>query len=203
MTMIRLIRNICSLEVAMMLLLAPMMVGAATVEWGVSSVVAEQSDFDGSDWLFTIGRPYLNVKGDVSGLQLILTAMPDSNLENANTFVRTQIGDVVSQEYLNSKGEYFAWAQYNNPNVHTDYQIILNDTEHVYLAFAAEYAAYDTTRYGWLELGRDERGLLKVYSSAWDVDGNSITVGSIPEPTSGALLIFGLAALAIRRRKLE
>lgn len=203
MTMIRLIRNICSLEVAMMLLLAPMMVGAATVEWGVSSVVAEQSDFDGSDWLFTIGRPYLNVKGDVSGLQLILTAMPDSNLENANTFVRTQIGDVVSQEYLNSKVEYFAWAQYNNPNVHTDYQIILDDTEHVYLAFAAEYAAYDTTRYGWLELGRDERGLLKVYSSAWDVDGNSITVGSIPEPTSGVLLIFGLAALAIRRRKFE
>lgn len=203
MTMIRLIRNICSLEVAMMVLLAPMMVGAATVEWGVSSVVAEQSDFDGSDWLFTIGRPYLNVKGDVSGLQLILTAMPDSNLENANTFVRTQIGDVVSQEYLNSKVEYFAWAQYNNPNVHTDYQIILDDTEHVYLAFAAEYAAYDTTRYGWLELGRDERGLLKVYSSAWDVDGNSITVGSIPEPTSGVLLIFGLAALAIRRRKFE
>lgn len=203
MTMISLIRNIRFLEIAVMLLLAPMMVGAVTVEWGVSSVIAEQSDFDGSDWLFTIGRPYFNIKGDVSGLQLILTAMPDSNLENANSFVRAQIGDVVSQEYLNSKGEYFAWAQYNNPSVHTDYQIILDDTEHVYLVFAAEYAAYGTIRYGWLELGRDERGLLKVYSSAWDVDGDSITVGSIPEPMSGVLLMFGLSVLALRRRKFE
>ena len=173
---------------------------AAAVQFGVSQVMYEQEDYYGSDWLFTIGQPYLNIKADVIGMTLMLTALPDSNLVNANTFATAAKGDVVSHDYMASKGKYFAWAQYNNQNVHADYSIILDGSENVYLAFEADYPSYGSVRYGWMELGLDEDQKLKVYSSAWDLDGDSIMVGAIPEPTSGLMLLFGVAALALRRR---
>lgn len=173
----------------------------ATVEWDVSQVYYDHSAIGDSGMLFTIGRPFLNIYAEVVGSSLLLRALPDSNLASANTYAVASKGDIVSREYMDGKGEYFAWAQYNNPNVHTDYSILLNDSENIYLAFIADYGTFDTPRYGWVELGLDEDGLLKAYSSAWDIDGDSIIVGDVPEPTSGLLLIFGLAVLSLRRRK--
>lgn len=173
---------------------------AAAVQFGVSQVMHEQADYGGSGWLFVIGQPYLNIKADAVGMALMLTALPDSNLMNANKFATAAKGDVVSYDYMASKGEYFAWAQYGNPDTHADYTIFLDGTENVYLAFAADYATFDSVRYGWMELGLDDEGKLKVYSSAWDLDGDSIAVGAIPEPSSGLVLLLGVAALALRRR---
>lgn len=177
-------------------------VKGASVEWGISHVDSEQKESAGSAWLLTIGQPYLNIKADSVGGGLFLTAIPDANLVSGNTFARAAEGDVVSADYMAAKGSYFAWAQRDDPDaVRADYSIFLDGSENVYLAFIADYGAYDTVRYGWLELGLDERGMLKVYASAWDLDGDAITVGAIPEPASGLLALIGVAACALRRRR--
>ena len=56
------------------------------------------------------------------------------------------------------------------------------------------------TRYGWFQIGVDQAGELNILSSAWDLDGDAIVVGAIPEPTSGMLVLLGMAALALKRR---
>jgi hypothetical protein len=104
---------------------------------------------------------------------------------------------------MDAKGKYFHLAGCDNPNVRTDYSILLDASENIYLAFIADYARFETPRYGWVELGLDGDGLLKVYSSAWDIDGDAIVVGAIPEPTSGMFLIFGLTVLGLRRRNIN
>lgn len=186
--------------IAFLVLTTPFVLSAMSVEWGFSRVNHVQSDFYGSDWFYIIGMPYLNITANGVGVTLVLTAMPDLNLENANTFVRAALGDVVDRDYIASKGKYFAWADYETETVRTDYTIALDGTENVYLAFAADYSSYECVRYGWMELGLDEDGMLKVYSSAWDLDGDAIAVGVIPEPTAALLMMLGIVALALKRR---
>lgn len=198
--MICLISRLRLFIIAISMLSMPIGLQAASVEWGFSSVMSKQSGFEDSDWLFTIGKPYLNVVADVIGSTLVITALPDSNLVNANTFVKGQKGDVVSREYIADKNEYFAWAQYNKLETFSDYSIILDGSESVYLAFAADYASFNSIRYGWMELGLDEDGMLKVLGSAWDIDGDAIRIGSIPEPSSGFMLLFGLVVLGLKRK---
>ena len=182
-------------------LVAPVRLKGATVEWDVSNIDYAQDGYGDSDWLFVIGRPYLNIKADVVGSGLRLTAENSSSMVSGNTYAIASKGDVVSREYMDAKGEYFHLAERDNSDVRMDYSILLDGSENIYLAFIADYASFDSPRYGWVELGLDENGLLKAYSSAWDIDGDSIIVGDVPEPTSGLLLIFGLAVLSLRRRK--
>ena len=176
-------------------------VNAANVEWDVSNIDYAQNGYGDSDWLFVIGRPYLNIKADVVGSGLRLTAENSSSMVSGNTYAIASKGDVVSREYMDAKGEYFHLAARYNPEVRMDYSILLDGSENIYLAFIADYASFDTPRYGWVELGLDEDGLLKAYSSAWDVDGDSIIVGDVPEPSGGLLLLLGAGSIALRRRK--
>lgn len=59
------------------------------------------------------------------------------------------------------------------------------------------------TYYGWMRLTLHDDGSTGViHEWAWDTDGDSITVGAVPEPSNAALLV-GLAATfcAVRRRR--
>ena len=55
--------------------------------------------------------------------------------------------------------------------------------------------------YGWVHLNVDEQGRMNILSSVIGMEGQSMIVGAIPEPSAGVLLLLGLAALVLRRRR--
>ncbi|MFT5412182.1 MAG: hypothetical protein ACI9NC_004920 [Verrucomicrobiales bacterium] len=70
-----------------------------------------------------------------------------------------------------------------------------------YIGF--EVVLADTTvSYGWLLTTlQDDNTPGVIHSWAYENSGAAITVGAIPEPSHSLLSIFGLAALALRRRR--
>jgi len=142
----------------------------------------------------------LEMMADRVGTAWQLFAIPDSNLEYANTFVIAARGDVVSDGYFSSKDSYFAYARYGDSgSTHSDYSISVDMDTSVYLAFRQESGRYDFATYGWVELAQNANGELNVVSSAWAGYGDSLVVGAIPEPTSAVLLLLGCAGLLLRR----
>ena len=91
-----------------------------------------------------------------------------------------------------------------------DYDITVSGsgTQVFFLGFGVEGSTTDTDSpegfsqiwlYGWLEVAVDGTEL-SVVNSAIGLNGQSMTVGLIPEPTTTMLLLLGLASLALRRR---
>ena len=177
---------------------------AANVVWGSAFLVAEDGHWDDAmhDKLEGMGSPYLQMNLAFAEGSIILTAFPDSNLENANTFLLASKGDVVDAKYLNDHDRFFAFAEYGewgDGQTRTDYSLIFNPGDNYYLAFREE--RYNSTTYGWVQLGCTHDSNLVILASAWDKDGDAILVGAIPEPSSALLLLLGCAGLALRRRR--
>lgn len=184
---------------------------AATVEWNRAFVFCQGFDSTGTYGLYTMGSPYLNMAATRDGTTLELRAMPEANLVSANTFV--QIYYVPGSEFFVSSDDvygassHFAYAAYTSPSLdtweeHADYSIRIDKGKSVYLAFAVQRSdAIESSTCGWVELGLDDNGDLTALRSAWDIDGDPIMVGGIPEPSSGLLLLIGGALLAIRRKR--
>ena len=127
-------------------------------------------------------------------------------MEYANAFVGANPGDVVNDTYIDTAPKRFSYARYSDYNYgedrHADYSIILKDDESAFLAFRNESPLFSGTTFGWIELGLGDDGKVQVLRSAWDRDGDPITVGATPEPSSAILLLVGSALLALRRRAL-
>ena len=81
-----------------------------------------------------------------------------------------------------------------------------DENNRFYLAYAVQSAVDSTWCYGWVQLEVNGSSLSMVHS-AIDVDGDPIRVGymptSIPEPSGGVLFLLGVAALGLRRRRLQ
>ena len=170
---------------------------SANVLWDQADIYDE--GMDGQYHRYTFGGPYLQLLALDMSTGLELHAIAESNLQSANTFALASVGDNVNDSYIENKGVWFAYARYgveHYDDAHSDYTIILQD-EPVYLAFRYEGAT--SSSYGWAEIGFDTSGNLAVLHSAWDLDGGSLVVGAIPEPSSVLLLSLGLALLSLRR----
>ena len=121
--------------------------------------------------------------------------------------IRTRMmsaGDVVDLDSMfGPDKEYFYVGSVEPYDFSSDYAINPIIYDKVFLGFAAEawsdtYEVY--TVYGWIEL--NVAGEPSVISSAWDMDGGGMIVGggAIPEPSSGLMVLFGLAVLGLRRK---
>lgn len=132
----------------------------------------ERADFD-----------YLKVKGDGNELDFYGAGESDS------------LGKMIYSDPSDSNSSYGA------PK---DAGFYVYDPTGSYQTFLFELFNEGEERVAWQEFSRDTlvaQG--NIYDSRSDLSGyNALVVSSVvPEPTSGLLSLFGLAALALRRRK--
>lgn len=172
---------------------------AATVEWNKAFIVSGEDYAGTHDLSVTIGAPsFLPTWGDGIAGGWRLTAIVAAYMEYANSFVIANAGDVVGAEYMANQTQYFLYSRYGDMNsARSDYYMDIVKDSPLYVAFRNEFDS--GTRYGWFQIGLDDSGELTMLSSAWDLDGDSITVGATPEPSSGLMLLLGMTILALRR----
>lgn len=156
-----------------------------------------------------MGSPYLNMKAKRNDHTLEIWAQPEANLVAANTFILLNHASdcIVSFDLIYGSSDYFAYAEYVNSvgeyEERADYSVVISPNESIYLGFSSQSGTMiDSFTYGWVELGLDEDGKLTAFRSAWDMDGDPIRVGDIPEPSAALLLLMDGAMLALRRRKM-
>ena len=139
------------------------------------------------------------------GAGVKLSAVKWNYAEICNAWMLAEVGVLVDETFVKDAAGYFHMNNiYGNGQCRTDYDILIPNDESVYLAFA--YANWKTpteVNFGWAEISFAEDGQLQVVRSATDLSGNSMIVGfdSIPEPSSGLLLLLGIAGLALRRKR--
>ena len=122
-----------------------------------------------------------------------LSGTHDLHVRASESFANNFLLAVVERgSYFAGEGASNNWLDLegmSNANLPTDY----------YLGIVIQDKFGD--RYGWIQLHYDEDAHISIAHQALDMDGDTILVGMIPEPTSGFLLLVGTAFLALRRRR--
>ena len=124
---------------------------------------------------------------------------------NMTIWVDAVYGDVLCDEYFMHNERVYSYNDYFGPDwsgAEIRYEREVTQDEQLYIAFAGERELYPF--YGWLELlVKDDE--LSLVSSALTYSPRLIVgtgdFAAIPEPSAGMLLLLGLAALVLRRRR--
>ena len=174
---------------------------AATVQFGTAVL----------DDLSTMGsiRPTANASGISTDFMIFLSAETlQSGMRlviDQSNYMEYGVESMVMEAGTECGHDYFGtliydWAQ-TSPE---SYIVSIGKMESIYLGYAAQdrFVNPNEQYYGWMELYLSSDNVLTIRNSAVDINGNSIIVGAIPEPSSALLLLVGCAGLALRRRRM-
>ena len=137
-----------------------------------------------------------------------ISASSDQMLAYPCNLVQLNEGDIVSAATTKNQDEYFLeYLTTADGSAYPGYSITGNVGDDFYLGFVYEAGFRDSFDepfyyrdvYGWLHMQFTTDGVEMLYS-AINLDGDPITVGVVPEPSSALLALAG-AALLIKRRK--
>ncbi len=134
--------------------------------------------------------------------------------ENASVLVQVAAGDIIDKEMFENVTKAFANSLVTFGVTLPETPITVDVPEDIYLGFVTYDVYFDSSRpdlyglgqayYGWVGLHVDGEDV-SLLGSYVDLDGNAVITGkyesAIPEPSSALLLIMGVAALALIRRK--
>lgn len=197
----------CSLSIIVLLSVAlPSMSFAAAVRFGDATydgsklALLDATSDGGGDYWMAIG-PYYVDKPSIGAL-----AYYDYEMQYLISAVEADLGDLAGKEYFDSQTSFFSYNSVEdvgeNPRrINTPGGgIIIDASESTFLAYHIEDKSLGDI-YGWVEFGiRNDK--VTLLNSAIDLSGSPIVVGVIPEPSSGLLLLLGVAGLALRRKRM-
>ena len=136
---------------------------------------------------------------------------------NSGAWLEAYVGDLVDESTIFGRHDYWFYEMAKSqPEYAYGEPRIIDFEKSYYLMFAIEdaddawaYRLKETTDppklyYGWAEYAVSEDGTFRILNSAIDFDGGAMIVGggAVPEPTSGLLLLLGVAGLALRRQRM-
>ena len=178
------------------LTLAPCVFGA-TVKFGDAFLEGQFLDIY---FLEHGGSLYMTFDYTYGESSISIHSRPVRNLQYSVIATLAYAGDIASADYFNNLTQFLSYAEKDDfSKSHSDYDITILLDESAYIAYQVNDASYGYL-YGWYQLGYPN-GELTALNSAIDLDGDSIVVGAIPEPSSGLLLLLGVAGLALKRRR--
>lgn len=146
------------------------------------------------------GRTVIHPAGHVLAWSIAFAKMESGSVVREDTtFFADSIFYLWGSRPGDSDGSFYERTDY-------DIDIASDGSESVYLGFGTDALNYATMPfapmyvYGWIEIAADGT-TLQVLDGAIDISGSSMRVGAIPEPSATALLLFGFAILATRRKR--
>ena len=179
---------------------------SATVEWNGFYFY----DWDETEASMTAGQygacayiRWFNSR-DVNG-NLIWKSDRGDYMEMNCAWMQVAVGDLIDEAFVRSRDGYFYRRNlYGAEMLRSDYDIIFTGEEDVFLgvAVARNYDSPSDVLYGWAQFHLDTDGTVSMITSALDIDGDGIRVGSTPEPSSALLLLVGGALLALKRPRI-
>jgi hypothetical protein len=126
-----------------------------------------------------------------------------------DNWLQARIGDVADASTTRNRTYYFNHCHLDHESGWQNRDIFSDPESDIYLMFAVgsteDYnnnVADPNCLYGWVNLHVDRNGELGLLRSAIGLDGQSMVVGAIPEPSGGLLLFLGVAALSLRRSRI-
>lgn len=154
----------------------------------VSGMAAQiASDYDDT---FLLSDAYGCWIASTLGEEVSWKTMVGQNEYFAKSVIPDQGGVTLPANAVIGETSYFRFMVQNPTQVSEYYSAIFEGIQPNFIP---------DTYYGWVSYTVDAQGNLTFIESAIGLNGQSMIVGVIPEPSCAALLLFGTIALALRR----
>ena len=116
-----------------------------------------------------------------------------------NVWIAAYYGELLSAETFSTSEAIPLCNWYEST---TDNGQFISDADDFYLAFMSTGSNSEDgiDRYGWFHVALNDALEMSILESGIGLYGESIYVGAVPEPTSGLLLLLGIAGLVLRRK---
>lgn len=167
-----------------------------------ATVIWDAFEQDGNCFYYYGGpTPEINFAVEVYPSVIFAKAEGPVNIANPRAYwVEANAGDVVDNDFMFSDVGRLVFDVYytDRSEIVEGYTVAAMKDSTFYLALIVDDAIY----YGWLAIDVDSNGVLHLAHSALSSEPG-IVVGAIPEPSSGVLLLLGVAGLALGRKRLN
>ena len=185
-----------------------LMIALAVVAMGVAANAASYTwttkgriyDGAGSSAAYASGETaYLMFTSIISQADLV-----ESFIANAATAQATVTGGKVQSAVINSEARVSASASYDTTSVETAYYVIFaNDKMYVSGTTSAGYDALNPDTVQPIEFAAETTASKATFAdtTATYAGAGWYQAAAVPEPTSGLLMLLGMAGLALRRRR--
>ena len=189
------------LMIAAAIVCAAAMSQAATYEWNmIAGEGKELYNFGGEEAGLYTGAAYVFAEESGALQSAFFTALVDGG--SIDSLVTTYGGQAITFNAGQTTGKFFTDTELGDD---LNFFVVVQDGDHFYLGDS--YAASKTTMPGGKDVLADfsysaDPEFSYPAGSGFDTEGSAwYTANAVPEPTSGLLLLLGVAGLALRRRR--